>query len=282
MQRTLKTEHKLLLSDQTPFFYRRIRPQEASLRAAVLIIHGMGEHGGRYLPIAEFLAARGFECWIPDLRGFGLSGGRRGFVNCLAEYEEDLRVLSYFAQRSTPNLPFFILGHSFGGLLAARLSTQVPRIRIHGVILSSPFFGLKLNVSAWQEILGQTASFLCPSFTQKDGIDSSQLTHDPLITKTRNQDPLIHGLISARLYTEMMSALKSVRSLAGSMEIPALVLQAGEDLIVSRSATESFFGQLASRDKVLKIYEGWYHEILNEIGRQDVFAEIERWMVKRI
>lgn len=274
------SEHRFLSFDKTAMFYRRLAAPTKP-RAVVLIVHGMGEHGGRYVEFAEYLSSRGFVCYLPDLRGFGKSGGKRGCVRHFEEYFCDLEsVRRAIISREGP-LGLFLLGHSYGGLIAAHYLEAHPEPPVRGMILSSPNFGIAIHVPAWRHVLGAVGSAFFPDLTQPNRVDPTTLTHDVEHLKKHEDDPLIHDRISARLYTELVARLSTSKDIASRISIPSLVLQAGEDHVVSRKATEGFFESLASADKTLTVFEGLYHEILNETSRQDIFSRIGDWLSKR-
>ena len=275
---TETSEHRLISFDETPLFYRRVRPAEP--KASLFLLHGMGEHGGRYLSLASFLAERGIETWLPDFRGFGKSGGRRGHLRHFDDLKKDVSALTALAAREGEPAAQFYLGHSFGGLLVSRMAALYPCVYSKGIILTSPLFGITIPVPAWQKMLGFAASKLFPSFTQNNRVRADLLTHDKAMCQSHNADRLIHFLISARLYTEMLRAISESQGLASRIHCPALILQAGDDKIVSREKTELFYKRLGSSDKELEIYEGWYHEILNETERTLVFERISDWVLK--
>lgn len=271
------TEGRFVAFDGTPIFYRRFTA--AAPVAAALIVHGMGEHGGRYEHLAGFLAAAGVESIVPDLRGFGLSGGGRGCLRRLEDHHADLSASLDLLSRQSGVRPVFIIGHSFGGLLTATLLSRFPTRRIAGAVLSSPIFGIAVPVPIWRHALGWSASWLLPNLTQATGVRPDTLTHDPQMLKRYATDTLIHHRISSRLYRILTSTLSQRADIAKRIKRPLLVLQADQDHVVSRDATVRFFHEVLSTDKELEIYPGFYHEILNEIERERVFARISRWIL---
>lgn len=244
----------------------------------------MGEHGGRYKEIAEYMGRQGGECWIMDLRGFGRSGGKRACVKHFSDFEHDLEALVRHAFKTEGEVSSFLLGHSFGGLLTAsylsRSGANAPAMR--GLILSSPIFGIGLPVAYWRHCLGILSSYLLPDYVQTSPVDPAKLTHDQEILKKYPKDPLIFHCISSRLYRELVARMKERREIAQNLHLPTLVLQAGEDFIVSREKTLRFYSELAAQDKELEVYEGFYHELFNETNRKTVFERMSLWFSKRI
>lgn len=269
-------EHRLLSFDATPLFYRIVR-SEGPLRGRVLIVHGMGEHGGRYLEVAAHLAAQGFESVIPDLRGFGKSGGPRAYVDRFSDFHSDLEALRSFIQRSRAETPIFYLGHSLGGLLVSSY-ISMRRIESKGLILSSPLFGIAARVPSWKKALGLAAAEFAPHFSQSTGVRPELLTHDPRVVSLYRQDPLIYQRLSARLYRELSKLMAQAPSIARTLGCPTLVLQAAEDHIVDKEKTIFFYKALVCQDKILHVYPKLYHEILNETERQSVYLTISEWL----
>ncbi len=273
------SEHYFLSFDGTAMFFRRL--EAAKPRAVVQIVHGMGEHSGRYVELAETLASRGFTCYLPDLRGFGKSGGKRGCVRRFEDYFPDLESLRRAIDSREGAIGNFFLGHSYGGLVVANYLSTHPEAQAQGMILSSPNFGIAIHVPAWRHLLGVLGSALLPDFTQPNRVDHKTLTHDLVHLKKHQDDPLIHDRISARLYTELVSRIRVSEVVASGISTPSLILQAGEDYVVSRQATEDFYKALTSPDKTLQVFEGLYHEILNETSRHAIFSQIGDWLSQR-
>lgn len=275
------SEHRFVSFDETVIYYRCFLTPQTS-RGVIVILHGMGEHGGRYQALAEHLGSLGFDLYVPDLRGFGQSGGKRGCIDQFEDYFRDLDVVARLAKQRVPRMPLFILGHSFGGLIAASWVAFNPDIDARGLILTSPNFGIAIHVPVWRHWLAVVGSCLTPDFTQDNRVDSNFLTHDPTIYNQYKMDRFIHHRISARLYRELIRQLARKNKIASKLSLPALVLQAGDDRVVLKQATLSFFDQLASEDKKLEVFPELYHEILNETNRNDIFEKISSWVIQRL
>lgn len=274
------SEHRFLSFDRTPMFFRRLEAKQP--RAAIQIVHGMGEHSGRYVELASVLADRGFTCYLPDMRGFGKSGGPRGCVRHFKDYFRDLHsVYRAMVSREGP-LGVFFLGHSYGGLVVSHFLGAHPELPVKGMVLSSPNFGIAIRVPLWRHWLGLVCSALLPDLTQSNRVDPTKLTHHFAYLEQHANDPLIHNRISARLYTELVARIRSSPATAARLFIPTLILQAGDDHVVSREATEGFFRALASPDKKIEVFEGLYHEILNETHREVIFGKIADWLTQRV
>ncbi len=271
------TEHRLLSFDGTPLFFRVLRPQTEETLGRVLILHGMGEHGGRYLPVAEHLAVRGFESVIPDLRGFGRSGGPRAFARRATDFHSDLSAVLSFVEKNRAKAPLFYLGHSFGGLLVSSY-LAMRQISAQGLILSSPLFGIANPVPGWRHCLGLLTAFCFPRYSQSTSVMAENLTHDEAVIQLYKKDKLIYHRITAGLYHELLKLMARRERLARNLSLPTLILQAGDDRIVSKEKTVLFYEELAASDKKLHVYPGLYHELLNEKERQSIFETISSWI----
>lgn len=273
-------ERRFISFDETPIFYKTLR-SASEPNAVVLIIHGMGEHGGRYLPLAEYLSGIGIESLLMDLRGFGQSGGKKACVNRFLDYHRDLEALHLLISKTRKNSPIFILGHSFGGLIASSYAAFFTSAPLRGLILSSPLFGIAIPVPSWKSRFGLMMSYCFPDYAQTTKVNPKFLTHDEGITKKYEQDPYIFHKISARLYREMIKTINQKDAISKTLSLPTLLLQAGEDYIVSKGESLKFFDHLAAQDKELQVYEGFYHEILNEVKRAQVYSRIGNWVLDR-
>lgn len=273
-------EHRFISFDRPPIFYRRLRPAAAP-NAIVLIVHGLGEHGGRYRALGEHLGALGCDVLVPDLRGHGLSGGARVHVRRFEDPLRDLEALLAMARRELRQTPLYIFGHSLGGLIAARLVLRRSAERADGLLLCSPAMGAAIAVPAWERCLARALSFLWPAFRRPNRVDTARLTHDPQERARYESDPLIDRRISARLFTEFLrNAALALRS-AAEIRLPLLCLQAGEDAVVSVRATRDFYDRASSADKTLKVFDGLYHELVQERERDAVLSMIGLWISAR-
>lgn len=244
----------------------------------MILLHGLGEHGGRYAPIGSFLAENGLESVAPDLRGFGKSGGPKGSVRHFSDYHQDLFILHSYFVKNRRELPVFLLGHSFGGLVASSYLAFHESPETAGLILSSPLFGLSIHVPQWQYLLGILASYIVPDFRQSSRVKPAFLTHDEGMLADYLKDPYIYQRVGAGLFREMMRMIAKGKEIAGRIKVPTLVVQAGEDYVVSKNETIKFFKLLKIKDKELTVYDHFYHEVLNEVGREKVITQITTWI----
>ncbi len=273
--------HQFISFDETPIFYH-CTTTEGPPKGIVIIIHGMGEHGGRYRAFAEYLAGLGLQSYLPDLRGFGRSDGKRACVRKFSDFHEDLHALQSWVSRTNKETPIFLLGHSLGGLVASSYLSLTPHPKVTGLVLSSPLFGIAIPVPFWKHWTAIFASYLFPDHTEANHVDPSLLTHDAEILHNYEKDPLIFHRISTRLYRELQRTLNEKDRIARDLKSPVLTLQAGEDFIVSKVETLQFYNKIETSEKEFEVYDGFYHEILNEVHRDTVYSRIGLWILKQL
>ena len=249
---------------------------------SILLMHGLGEHSGRYAHVVRFFNRCGLVVRSYDHRGHGRSGGKRGDVPDSTTILHDAKlVLDDFAHQQTleyPELPPtapLLFGHSMGGVFAARFATA-HLSPLRGLILSSP--GLALPLSAIQRGLLKVMSMLAPGVAVPNGLSTNHLSHDPAVAPAYSNDPLVHDKISARLLNSMLEAGAFSLAQASTLAIPTLLLVAGDDHLVDPQGSQRFFDALRPGVGTFHDYEGMYHELFNEIGSERVFADLRRWL----
>ena len=264
--------------DGVTIFYRKF--QASDERARLVVAHGLGEHSGRYGNVVNRLLPAGFSLWIPDHRGHGQSGGKKGHVLNFEQYLLDLRSMVEKAREDLPQgRKVFLLGHSMGGLIALYFALQDPQL-IDGVIASSPALGVAVEVPAVKRILGNVMSFIWPGLLLGNELDATKICRDASVVKAYQDDPLVHDRVSARWFTEIMSAMTEVNRQASRMRIPVLMQVAGDDHLTRAESSQRFFENLAVDDKTFYLYDDLYHEIYNELEdqRQKVLGDLESWL----
>jgi acylglycerol lipase len=249
-------------------------------KAILVLAHGIGEHSDRYAHVADYMTRRDFEVWACDFCGHGRSGGKRCHINSFDDYLDETDLLIQKAKNQDPSKKVFLLGHSLGGLIAIEYATK-NATPLAGLILSAPSLVDKVKVPAAKAFLAKILSRLAPSYSTLTGLDANLLSRDSEVVRKYVNDPLVHAVATARFFTEFRRAQDESMRFADKMTLPCLVLQASADEIVDASATLDFFGKLGSSDKTLKVYDGFYHEVLNEPGKENVMNDIEIWMSAR-
>jgi len=244
-------------------------------RGAVALVHGAGEHCGRYEHVADHLNRAGYAVLGLDLPGLGRSPGRRGHVESFEDYLGAVDATRARLEALHPGVPQFLYGHSMGGLIAVRwLQSRAPAAQagLGGAILSCPCLDLALPLPP---ALLRTAALIervWPTFTQSNRIPASAVSRTPEVVAAYAHDPLVVRSVSVRWAMELQRAMLAARAGPARAEVPVLVLQAGADQLVSAAATRAYAERLEAPRKLYREFPGWYHELHNEPGRDEVLA----------
>ncbi|MCU0598513.1 MAG: lysophospholipase [Desulfobacterales bacterium] len=253
-------------------------------RARMVIAHGLGEHSGRYAHVIERITKMGISVWAIDHRGHGKSEGNRGHIQSFDEYVFDLKQMVTIAQKDMPEeMRFFLLGHSMGGCMALFFAQTCPKM-INGIIASSPGLRPAMKVPAIKGTIGKLMSSIWPKLSFDNELNSSHLSHDASVVEAYDADPLVHRKVTARWFTQFMAAMGMTFQDAQKIQIPILMQVAGDDRLVDPLASKDFFDRVSSKDKTLRLYEGFFHEIYNEVdqSRQKALNDLEHWLISRI
>jgi lysophospholipase len=248
--------------------------------AALAVVHGYGEHGGRYRYLADAMVPLGYAVHVFDLRGHGRSPGVRGHIDRFADYVEDAGRFVDAVSAEQPGTPLYLLGHSLGGLIATAYTEERPD-GLAGLVLSSPFLRLRLPIGGAKRAAARVLSRVAPTRDIGNSIPADELSHEPEVVAAYTSDPLNHHVATARWAAEVLAAQGAALSAAGRLELPLLVMYAGADTIADPAASRELFAAASSADKTLRCYEGYYHELFNEVGRDAVFADLAAWLAAR-
>ncbi len=247
-------------------------------RGTILFIHGGGDHGGRYLHVAERLGQRGWRSILPDHRGHGESPGERWDIDRCDTYFADLdRVLDASQQ---PKEQTVLLGHSFGGLLAARWAELSPSPR--AAVLTSPLLGLALKVSLWKRWLGRFLLLVAPKTRFRSGLDPKNMMHDPERLAQRRADPYLQKHLTARWFFAMQEGIAAARRDAAAVVCPLLVLQGADDRTVEPDASREWINRTSSVDRAFHEFPGHVHELLNEADWAETTDLIADWLERHV
>jgi alpha-beta hydrolase superfamily lysophospholipase len=267
--------HTLAMADGQRLLVRDL-PHPAP-RGAALIVHGLGEHSGRYRRLAQWLHERGYTVRCYDQRGHGQSGGARGALRHPEDLLDDLVAVydDYAARLPTPPL---LLGHSMGGLVALRAVLD-QRLRPPQLVLSSP--ALRSRAPAWQRGLARLLGRLAPSLPLRSGLCADRLSHDPQVLLDYRGDPLRHGWITPRLADFIFQAGASSIADASHLRVPTLLLVAGADELVDPTGSRDFADAAWATGKLTtRFFATLYHELFNEAepGRGQVLKQLGDWL----
>ena len=247
------------------------------LRARVLLVHGLGEHSGRYEHVARALVARGFAVHTLDHYGHGKSDGHRGHVERFSVFLDGVGALLERIRAADTESPLFLVGHSMGGLIAAHFLLG-HQARFRAAVLSGPAFKSDAEPPAIVMALLRILSFIVPTVPVL-GLDPAGVSRDPEVVAAYIRDPLVrHGKVTARLAAEMSAAMKAALAGANEVALPLLVMHGEDDVLTSPLGSRAFVDAAGSLDKTLKVYPGLYHEIFNEPEKDAVIGEMCDWL----
>jgi alpha-beta hydrolase superfamily lysophospholipase len=252
---------------------------QAGAKLTFAVMHGLGEHAGRYEHFASGMAKHGFGAFALDLRGHGESSGQRGHVDSWSQWTNDVRafVMHVSAVAGGEVVP---VGHSFGGaaLLSTVLAGKLPGIT--RFIVSSPALKVKVAVPAWKLQLGRTASKVLPRLALDNEVDPKLLSRIPDVVEAYRSDPLVHRKISSRLYTEWLAATRDIINRAGEIQVPFLILAGTDDGLIDPEGSKQLHDKAPATSE-LKLLEGRYHEPFNDRDSEEVFRLIANWLANR-
>jgi alpha-beta hydrolase superfamily lysophospholipase len=269
----------LRTADGLDLFTRRWTPDRGAV-AVVALVHGVHEHSGRYAYLASALMRRGIAVHALDLRGHGQSPGERGQVEAsFDEYVGDVARFLDETRAAAEGAPLFLMGHSMGGLVAAAVLVDRGTDGLAGVVLSSP--ALAVDAPA---LLRRAAPVVARFFPDAPvtRLDLSGLSRDPVVARAYREDPLtLNQGVRARLGHEIVRTAERVRQRSDAFDVPLYLFHGTADRLTSPEGTRWLAAHAASDDVTLRLYEGLYHETLNEPERDDVIGALADWLADR-
>ncbi|MFH0846879.1 MAG: alpha/beta hydrolase [Chloroflexota bacterium] len=272
------TDGEFMGKNQTRLYFQGWLP-EASPKAEVLLVHGLAEHSGRYLNLARQIVPEGYAVYGFDLRGHGKSRGLRGYVGRFADYLYDLKVFVDKLRREHNATRLFLLGHSMGATITLAYLPDHQN-EFQGLILSAPLVRPSVNRSAPIILLSRTLSLVLPK-TGTFRIDAEAISRDKRVVDAYINDPLVYrGRIKARLGVEMLKFMQRAPGEASQISLPALIVHGTADGLADPAGSEIIYEHLGSKDKTIKLYPDFYHEVFNDLGQEQVFSELETWLAR--
>jgi len=248
-------------------------------RGVVAICHGVNSHGGQHAWTAEQLAAKGFAVYAVDLRGRGKSEGERFYVDDVAEYVADIGGVIAIAKERHPGLPVYLVGHSAGGVTSCIYALDHQK-EIDGLICESFAFQVPAPGFVLSAIKG--LSHIAPRLGVLT-LHMKDFTRDPVALKALEDDPLTKDETQpAATVAALVRADERLHDSFGQITLPVLILHGTEDHATVCRGSEFFHANAGSKDKTLKLYEGHYHDLLNDIGKEEVLADIVGWIEARL
>lgn len=244
----------------------------------VVILHGYCEHSLRYPHVVEALNKADLNAYLLDHRGHGRSEGPRAAVLRFEEYLEDLDIFLRRVREQYQG-PLFLLGHSMGGLIAATYALR-RKPQLAGVVLSSPYLGLKIPLPLYKALAGRLISRLLPQANITSELSPSLLTHDQAIVADYISDPDVPKIANTRWFTEAAAAQAYCMAQAHTLGMPLLLMHGGDDRIADPDQSRRFVSRVNRPDAKIVILDGLYHEIFNEIGREAVIKSAVDWILE--
>ncbi len=250
-------------------------------RAHIVIVHGLGEHSGRYRNYVDYFVPRGYTLHGADLRGHGRSGGERGHVDRFDYYLDDLDRQVARIRSTDPTTPLFVFGHSLGSLIALKYGLDQPAA-LSGVIVTGTALRDALAMPKWKRSLANVLSSVMPSLKMDNGVLTKHLSQDPAVIAAYDADPLVHHWGTPRLATEADKVRAELYRRAREWSVPLLMLHGGADRVCLPVGARAFAQQVPASLVKYREFDGLFHEIHNERERAMVFVEIETWLEARL
>jgi acylglycerol lipase len=261
-------------ADGTKLAYRAWPLRGSTVTFAV--VHGLGEHSGRYERFAQGMALHQMATYAVDLRGHGESDGQRGHIDSWSQWLEDAAAFVALVEREAEG-EVVPVGHSVGG--AVMLSTvragKLPHPK--RFVVSSPALKLKASVPSWKTGLGKVTTRIAPRLALDNEVDPGTISRIPEVVEAYRTDPLVHSKISSRLYSEWMQAAAENLERAADIKVPFLILAGTADKLIDPAGSEQLHRRAAATCE-LHMLEGRYHEPFNDLGSEEVFSLIAEWL----
>jgi len=275
MSKGLRTvEERVPSDDGLTIFVRSWRP-EGPARAVVVIVHGFDSHSGEYAWVASQLVTAGLAVSAPDLRGRGKSDGERFFVNSFGDWVNDVAKVISLAKSREPGLPVFLLGHSAGGVVAC-IYTLEHQSELAGLVCES--FAHEVPAPDFALAVFKGLSHIAPH-AHILRLKNEDFSRDPQVVQAKNTDPLIaHEIQPTQALAEMVRADERLRREFPLITLPVLILHGTADKATRPSGSQRFYETAGSRDKTLKLYDGHFHDLLNDIDKEVVMSDIKAWV----
>ena len=262
------------------FFTQRWIP--AKPKALIALVHGFGDHSGRYAHVINHFARAGFAVSAYDLRGHGLSDGRRGDCESFDQHVADLHSFVWeTAHEVCEGTPVVIVGMGVGAVIAMQYTTTYPRA-VAGIVAVAPTLAPHIRAKGWQKWLARKIGKVFPRLPIEFTFSPADLTRDAQAIADYLQDPLVFQRLSARAYLSFREKIKFIMPLAFRMRHPLMIVQAREDRISPPEASERFFGEVIQENKKIVLLNGSFHEPFNDSSCEEVLAAVDDWLAANI
>ncbi|MBU1078799.1 MAG: lysophospholipase [Spirochaetes bacterium] len=269
-------EFKSKSEDGLTLYFQGWEPDRRK-KGVICLVHGIGEHSGRYEHLAERLVKDHFALISFDLRGHGNSEGQKGYIPSYNAVMKDISLLIKEAKKRYPGLSLFLYGHSLGGsLVLYYILTNENGLK--GVIATDPDLGLAFEPPKWKKFMARALNRIYPSLSMATGLNTDHLCKNPEVVRKYLNDPLVHDRITPRLFVEMQDAAKWVVKHGADVNIPVLVMHGARDHITSSEKSREFADKVKKELSTYKLWQGCFHEIHNEPEKNEVFNYTIKWI----
>lgn len=260
-------------------------PGKSSVKGVLAIVHGLGEHSGRYCSVVRAAVGAGYAVFGFDNQGHGKSEGQRGHIRSWQDYRDNVQAFLQLVRTQEPAAPLFLMGHSLGGLIVLDYvlrSAQTARfeaLQVKGIVISAPpMKPVGGTAHSARAILAKLLSGLLPRFTLKMCLDAGGLSRDRTVEAQAQQDPLVHSYVTLRWGAETISTIAWVKKHISQLGLPILLTHGGADPLIDPAGSAALFEEIAAPEKTLHIYPGSYHEPHNDLDVDVVTADIVTWL----
>ena len=273
-----ETETILSADGNKKLFLFKWSQDAISSPATLLIIHGMGEHSGRYIHVPHYVQNQIGTVFALDLRGHGRSEGIRGHVDRFDEFADDvegvIRKIETDSVKKWGRSEIHLLGHSMGGLVVLRTLLKRSQLPLKSVIVSAPLLGVKVPLGVAKRAAAHLLSHVYSTIQLDSEVNPKVLSHDPSVGEAYLADRLVHSKGTPKMYTEMLKAIDATLKDASGFEFPLMAILPGQDQVVDTEVSKVYFEGLQNTKKTIKIYNDFYHESFNELGKEKAFEDL--------
>jgi alpha-beta hydrolase superfamily lysophospholipase len=259
-------------------FYRAWHPSGRA-RGVLIIVPGFNSHSSYYTWVAEQVVATGLAVYALDLRGRGKSDGERFYVTSFSEYVADVAGVMALARSGHPDVPIFLFGHSAGGVVSC-IYTLDHQAELAGLICES--FAYQVPAPDFALAVFKGLSHVAPH-AHVLRLHNEDFSRDPALVARMNADPLIaHETQPTQTLAEMVRADERLKNEFASITLPVLILHGALDKVTRPAGSRFFYEAARSKDKTLKVYDGYFHDPLNDVGKEQVMSDIASWIKARL
>ncbi len=262
----------------TKLYYQSWIPDEDP-KGVVIISHGYGEHSGRYMNVVNTLVPEGYAVFALDHRGHGKSEGKRCHVNRFTDYMEDLAIFEKIVREKYPDKPFHLVGHSMGSIIANHyMSKYADQNNYRSLTLSGTGAAPGPAINTVTRYMSKVLSVLLPGISIPSNLDPQFISHDEKVVEAYVNDPLVENKITPRLGNEMMNYVSNMIPAAKNVKVPVMMQLGSEDEAFHPNSWQNLFDSFTIEDKQFKIYDGFRHEVYNELEKEKALNDLKDWI----